>query len=210
MRNVVLPVIVLLLLAACARPGVPDDLSLRGIRIVEAREHPIYARWTKAPPLTQLVQIDFGSASDFVYYASAEDLPFVRSELATCERPGRGEAPLAPFAGHVYWADYAVDGHWNDDPAVSELRAYQEKGAPYFYRSFLEIAANDDPTADPARPAYDLLKRPAGLCLRVSFTDMRSSPARTNLIYIPRDMVTAAFLAGDLKPGTDYPGPRLP
>jgi len=200
------------LCAGCAHPALtpPDDLSFRSIRVVEARAHPIYAEWTKAPPITQLLEIDFASAADFVGFASITDLPHVRFDAYRCDAQGQAQLPLTPFGGHVFWDNLAVEGILSDAPETAELRGHRERGPPYFYRSFLEIAARDDRTADPPRLAYDLLKTPSALCLQVSFTDLKTTPRRTNILFVPQDALSAAFLAGDLKPGTDYPGPKLP
>ena len=200
------------LCAGCATqpPAPPDDLTFRSIRVVEARAHPIYVEWTKAPPITQLLEIDFSSAADFVGFASAMDLPQIRFDVYRCDTQGRAELQLTPFGGHVFWNHLALEGLLDDAPEMAQLRGLRERGAPYFYRGFLEIAAKVDRAADPPRPAYDLLKAPAGLCVQVSFTDLKAGPQRTNILFIPQDALIAAFRAGDLEPGKDYPGPKLP
>jgi hypothetical protein len=194
-----------LLLGACAArpPVLPDDLTFRSIRIVEARAHPIYANWTKAPPLTQLIEIDFSSGEDFIAYASYAALPFIRVDLYRCNAEQNYDLVLRPFGGHVFWDNVALDNLTVITPDDAELRGLREHGPPYFYRSFLQIAAT-------GAPAYDLLRQPEGLCLQLGFTDLKGPPQRSNLLFIPQDTLTAAFLAGDLTPGTDYRGPKLP
>jgi hypothetical protein len=203
-------------MSACARPpeplpwALPVDLTLQSIRVVEARAHPIYAEWTKAPPITQLIEIDFSSATDFVGYASQEGFPFVRADLFRCTARQEADLVLRPFGGHVYWDIFAVDALLSDAPALAELRGRHEQGPPYFYRSFIEIAATGDRFTTPPRLAYDLLKRPDGLCLQLEFTDLKTTPRYSNIVFVPQDTVTAAFRAGDLEPGTAYHGPKLP
>lgn len=203
------------LMSGCARPEPvlwpqPVDLTLQSIRVVEARAHPIYAEWTKAPPITQLLEIDFSSGTDFVGFASQEGLPFVRADLYRCNAQQEADLALRPFGGHVFWDGLAVDALFSDAPALAELRGRLEQGPPYFYRSFIEIAATGDRFATPPRFAYDLLKGPEGLCLQLRFTDLKATPRYTNIIFIPEDSVTAAFHAGDLEPGTEYRGPKFP
>lgn len=180
-----------LLSAACAHraPRLADDLTFSDVRVVEARAHPIYENWTKAPPLTQLIELDYASATDFVAYASRSDLPFIQLDIAVCDEPGRLGRPLQAFAGQVYWNDVALNG-WTDDAALIELRGRRTRGEALTYRSFIEIAVN---AHGAVQPAYDLLRTNGGLCLRVTFSDMKSRARHTNTVFIPAEACKRRF-----------------
>ena len=202
-----LALLFILFVASCATmPEPPQDLRLRSVRVIDAREHPLYAGWTVEAPLAHVLDITYSSDADLLAYGGWAGLPYLQNVLNACPRGG-SSAAIGTFADAAYWSE--LDRERNG-PYAFDYAAYRSDwpyGGSFIYHAYALIAANGG--AASGAYAHDLQNEPEDLCLNVTFTDFRNEQ-HSNIIIVPREAVVAALQGMGLTPGERYKGPRLP
>jgi len=207
MRVGPLALLLALWVAGCATaPEPPQDLRLRSVRVIDARDHPLYAGWTVETPLAHVLDVTYSSDADLLAYGGWVGLPYLQNVLNACPR-GEPSAALGTFADAAYWSE--LDRERNG-PYAFDYAAYRSDwpyDGSYVYHAYALIAADSNTASGDY--AHDLQKSPEDLCLSVTFTDFRDEE-HSNVVIIPREAVVTALQGMGLTPGERYKGPRLP
>lgn len=185
--------------AACSTQSyMPNDIRFVSAEIIDIHEHPEIEWVAFQPPdlpHLEMLAVSFSSDEDLIKLAKRAEY-IIGSDGRLCN-PDKNNPTRVGF-GYVYWGNFVVDPYVKDD-VHGKLSDQRIPGNPIVYRIYSSIKRPETKFGMYPSPAYDLLKEPSDICIRVRGGNALEMSFISNEIVIPRESIVAAFQRAGIK-----------